>query len=83
MTVSLKTWTGKGMPWPWHGTTTFMSSGMTLVEVSPGGISLTPNGDVAAHMRHPQQRGSCPCITGETAVGGTGRVRTVGNIFSR
>lgn len=64
-------------------TTTFMSSGMTPSRVHRGGISPIPNGVVVAHMRHRQQRGSCHCITGETAAGGTGRVRTAGNIFSR
>ncbi len=63
-------------------TTTFMSSGMTLVESSPGRDITDTKWRCGAHEAPPQW-GSCPCITGETAVGGTGRVRTVGNIFSR
>jgi phage terminase large subunit GpA-like protein len=64
-------------------TTTFMSSGMTLVESSQAGTSATQNGVHRLRMKRPRRPGFCRCLTVVTAVAFTGRARIAGNIFSR
>lgn len=61
-------------------TTTFMSSGMTLVESSPAAIYVTQNGAVAHHMKHLPQRGFWRCTTVVIAVAFTGRAHIAVNI---
>jgi phage terminase large subunit GpA-like protein len=63
-------------------TTTFMSSGMTLVESSPAATFSIRNGGRVHPMKHRPLRACCRCITAATAGGFTGLARIVGNIFS-
>jgi phage terminase large subunit GpA-like protein len=63
-------------------TTTFMSSGMTLVESSPGRDIRDTKWRRSRRMKPRRQPAFYRCITAATAAAGTGHVRIAVNISS-
>jgi phage terminase large subunit GpA-like protein len=64
-------------------TTTFMSSGMTLVRVRLAGTSATQNGDQLLRMKRRRLPAYYRCLIVVTAAAFTGLARIAENIFSR